>query len=597
MAHDFSNGRLYRFIKAGAPWTLLFSTVFVATALYWRKIFLFYFPGSDEWIIFVAFATIGDAESLLKYFFSHWNQHLVPLFKLFFYLEYRLFGLEHVYYHWVTIALFSLALTLFYRFLRGETVDNCSAALGTVYLGCSVVYYPVVIWMFHHQVFLTLIFLELALIRVSRGVRDRDYLAAGALCLLSSLFYAMGVMSWPVLSVFYASKCLVGEGGAEYRTFLRRLFLIWAPAAAFVVLYYVFSSSNLKGVSFLLDPVAIARHSAVLTGNIFLMSLGVVLSKAIPLYAGRLFDDFGLREAIRLYKVVAVLAVLIGLAVSVLVYRGRERRLRPLMLSAFALTALTSVFLVVARGGNFSGDVIAMSSIPRYNLFPFIGMVVLAASVLSFLRSRYGRRAVVPAIVLILILSVLQQRLFAELVDASYASNKHRRFVAALIESDLEGPGSRYLQVHEDLMMNLVPYEKLFVLFKREGDVIRESDGRVLLLRDFKRLLREGITLPGNAGFSTNGVLEVSPAPSTSIRITPDSPGRLQHLFFRMKSDTPSEGRLIYTGPRGAHRESVFAIPKGWAYREYVLPCPDAADIELVLGGGEHRIKDLRLYR
>lgn len=582
-----------------------FAVITGLASLYWRKIFLFYFPGEDEWALFSELASLTDKESLIRFFFEPvGSQHFMPLFKLLYYLEFSFFGLNPLPYHWVTLMLFSASLMVFYRFIFLETKATVSSIASTFLLGIVSVYYPILMWMIHHDVMLSFIFLIFALIQVSRYSdkgKTIDFLKVGILCLISAMFYPAGIASGVMAGIFYLLKhfSLSSESRINARGFITRLLLVLSPVIiVFSIFYlYIFTSNFIQVHTLVFKPFQILWGSFIIAGNLMLETLGIDLMDAIANAMGIDIKDFySSGKAMRAFEVISIGAILVTAISSVLIFRKQGKTLRLLMLTGVIFTLVFTSLFVAGRWWLYGGAV-QITNIPRYNFFPFIGLSILVASVLSHLHVRYGKHFLIVSVVVLLVLSFVHQRAISGLALQDAQDINDRKFLISLLMNEAGGTQSKYVGKYRELWIADIPPEKLFSLFKGQDDVITKTEKGVLLLKDFTTLGAKNIEIEGKETAFREGKLRISSSSSLRIGIIPDSPeGMFQHLFFRMRSNSESQGTLYFTLNDGSQRQGVFLIQPGWSYKQYVIPCPDGVSMGLVLGRGDFRIKDLRLY-
>jgi hypothetical protein len=588
---------------AGCFSVLLAAALALGLAIFWRGLFGIYFPGSDEWALLSLFAGIADPESLVRFMFVDWNGHLVPVFKALFYLEYKVFGLVPAKYHVVTIGLLWATLVLFREYIAEETREMAMATLGTLFLGFSVAYYPIVTWQFHHQVLLMAICLELGLLRVARaggegaGGPVREYAVAGMYGLVGALSYGMGAVSWAIMTVAYGMKYLAGGVRVSPRAALARLGALWAPALAYAAMYGYFVAG--KGAAPASGGAGVFRTveaGALMVGNTALLGVGVVGARVAPWLASTL----GGGTAISWYRglMLGALGALVALTVMLLIQGRGDRRVRVLAGLAWTIILLTAGLIAVVRAGD-GGTAVEMATIPRYNFFPFMGMAVLAVAALLGAARAWGRgRAVIVGVAVFAAIGVAEYRLVREVIQASLRENEGRMFVVSLIRSGLAGEGSRTVPLYPGHMMNKVPYGDLFAVFAEPGDiVVKQGEERVFVLRDYVPVRPGELALEGARTGAGGETIEVEADTARIVWIPGEggreSGGERGHLVLWVRSW--AEGELTV---RCGGREERVAAGGGLVFKRHVIPCTGTGAVEVAAAGLKGaRLKDPRLYR
>jgi hypothetical protein len=568
--------------------------VFALVSLCWRDVFAFYFPGVDEWNFFAMFASSRGGGELVSFILAPYIGHVVPLFKGFLYLEFSVFGLSPAPYHWVSLLLFSVCLMLLLRFLASETGDRVLAAAMTAFLGMNSVYYPVLMWMMHHQVLLCLMFLLLALITVARmeGTGGTgEHLTAGGFCMLAALSYGMGVLSWPLVIAYYVLR---RRREGEARKNPRPVFLMLGPAVLFFLLYFFASPGSGGAGELTLNPLLLLPGIAGFLGNILVESSGFTFPPLLAEFLGMemtgFYED---REAAMVFLGINTAVFLLSGALVTFVTWKADRRLRAAFFLGIIWAVLATALLLVSRMEHYGG-VGKMTNIPRYHFFPLVGLVVAAVPSLAYLRRRYGRRFLAAAVAILVLFGLVHQRRLGDLAQLDREEIRERKRTVSFLRSKMRGSRSGYVEEYPGMNLSAVPYEKFLVVFADEEDRLSSRDGMVLILREHRSVRDEEMEVFSGGNFR-RGFMEAGGEP-VRLEIRVRAPGTHQHLSFRAKSDSPVEGMLTCIREGGGRSTVPFSVEAGWFWREYLLPCPRAQRMHMEMEPGAYAIRDMKLY-
>jgi hypothetical protein len=238
-----------------------------------------------------------------------------------------------------------------------------------------------------------------------------------------------------------------------------------------------------------------------------------------------------------------------------------------------------------------------LPGVDRYKYFPFMGFAVALAPALVYLRGRVKGAAVALAAVLLVISAVHHRK-----IERSFYTDFSAKTFVKMAGEKLREGGTRYIEnlgtVKVGHIKNL-DYISFLHLVKATDDRLSIFRGRLLLLKDYEEIAperwlpvdnKEGLALKG-------GTIEIKADEKISLLLKGANSGPFGHLSFSMKSDAPFEGSILRYGEDGGTKRTAFDVPGGFWSREYLLACPGGRNLLLIVGPGNIRIKDVRLYR
>jgi hypothetical protein len=236
-------------IRELPPWTtefILFSGVLAGT-IWLQKPSRFFFFG-DSWDVLYFF--LVDPRTIWQ---PH-NEHFIPFFKILYFLQYRLFGANHLGYMLVLYLLHSLCAVFVYRIGRAMRLPYWSSIAAALIFSFSSVSWEVMGWSFEQSFALGVVFLLASLDTFLRGAPGKGSLAC--VSLLSLVGYWAGGPIGLVLPVALTAYWLIrflSEPDAIKGSLLRVVTALWLPNA----LYYVTLRIAVKYASHLpLHPIA-----------------------------------------------------------------------------------------------------------------------------------------------------------------------------------------------------------------------------------------------------------------------------------------------------------------------------------------------------
>jgi hypothetical protein len=236
-------------IRELPSWTtefILFSGVFAGT-IWIQKPSRFSFFG-DSWD--VLYLLLVDPRTIWQ---PH-NEHFIPLFKIFYFLQYRLFGAHHLGYMLVLYLLHSLCAVFVYRIGRAMPLSYWSSIAAALIFSFNSVFWEVMGWSFEQAFALGVVFVLATLDTFLRGAPSKGSLACVSILSLVG-YWAGGPIGLvlPVALTAYWFIRFLNEPNAVKGSVLRVLTALWLP----VVLYYITLRIALKYVSQLpLHPIS-----------------------------------------------------------------------------------------------------------------------------------------------------------------------------------------------------------------------------------------------------------------------------------------------------------------------------------------------------
>jgi hypothetical protein len=346
-------------LRAATTELVLFFGVLAGT-IWIQKPSRFFFFG-DSWDVLYLF--LIDPRTIWQ---PH-NEHFVPIFKLFYFLQYKLFGANHLGYMLVLYVLHSLAAVLVYRIGRQIQLSYWSSIAATLIFSFSSVAWEVMGWSFEQSFALAVVFLLASLDTFLRGAPSKRALVRAAL--LSLVGYWAGGPIGLVLPAALTAYWLVWFGKAPdviKGSVVRVLTALWLP----VLLYYATVRLAVRYTSQLpLHPIAYPKIHlhlrdlpAMLDFSFFGTAWGVVLPTLTFIHSQTL-------------KSASVILILLAI-VAVISYRGLSHEER---LSFWLLIWITvGAYLVISLGRlQFGIEASASSRYQYLSAAPFALLLAL----------------------------------------------------------------------------------------------------------------------------------------------------------------------------------------------------------------------------
>ena len=227
--------------------------------LFFAAAFLVHFRGTaffhwDEWHVFERYQQLGPRGAIYRH-----NEHFLPLFFGFYYLEGLLFGDAYRLYLLVTLALHALNALLLERVLHKllsklagiDPLDaSFTAKLLSLLFVVSAIHSETLHWAFEQSLLLSHILVLLAMLLSVHFVEtlNRRSLAAGIACALGAPLLFGNGFALPLQALLFAGCCIVLTQKTSERTnALRRLVVFTACAAAGIALSALLYSLNKDG--------------------------------------------------------------------------------------------------------------------------------------------------------------------------------------------------------------------------------------------------------------------------------------------------------------------------------------------------------------
>jgi len=190
----------------------------------WR----YYFFG-DSWD--VLYQLLTERKSIL------WpqNEHFIPLFKVFYFLQYKLFGSHHLPYILVLFALHAAIAVMVYRLGLNLSLRPLMSFVAALLFAFSSVHWEVTGWSFEQQFVLGTLFMLLAIdVFVSSSLGRKTLISVGLLSLAALLAGGPIAVSLPiVLTVYCVLRSYRGEDRVEKIT--ETLLALWLPAITYFI--------------------------------------------------------------------------------------------------------------------------------------------------------------------------------------------------------------------------------------------------------------------------------------------------------------------------------------------------------------------------
>jgi hypothetical protein len=595
--------------------TLIFITAAAALLfLFWSPTFRTHFNGLDEIRTFIFFSRAHDTEELLTFFLTPHAQHLTPVFRAMFYIEYKFFGITPFPYHVVSIGLFILSAVLFRGFIKRATGDNYASNLCALAYVTNSAYFNVVTWVFAQQIILTFVFIELALLKIqARG--DRLALTkAGAYCLLSSLCMSYGSAAWFICAIYLFSishSPLSHMGELSWKS-LKKYAPLPASAAITAILYGIFSidvSAEYGGV--LLNPLLYMHGIVIFIGNVVLNSLGIPsLAEAagFSLYRG---------DARSVLYTILIHIAFIGAAFAGTAFFRRLRTDgRKLALASFLLALFSSLVIIAARANYYHMDIYELSRIKRYAFFPLAFLIIAAAPYIALLsrRSRSALFLLLPVWLLVHSFSIQKGVEHTEsatrLIDTSVSLAKLS--LDYPVEVDKNGQvlvtnillkDSRPLPDFDAVPGYRISYPDMLSLFLTSNDLIWKKEGSTFLLRNSHRFSGDEVRAisPETESRWDGERLHISGRSDITLQFQMPQAhmGTLGHYVLSFKASAGQNGRGHVTCDNGLMvRPEEFLLTDGFFLKAHQveMPCRTYSNAVITLERGEYTFEGIRLY-
>jgi hypothetical protein len=316
-----------RWAALAAGLTLVFSWIV------FRPADLFFY--GDTWDIFRDFAQHGLHTLRILH-----NEHFVPLPHLLLWFQFRLFGMEALGYHAVSLGLHAASAALLYRLTGWYAASNVARVAGTLTFSLSGVYWEAVQHEVVQQFLLALLFTLTAAV-LTLEYRDRKRIrwaaGAGACVLAASLCTSLGLLAGPLILILALSF-------RSARTLAASAIAALSAAAIYALSRFLIAVQ--PGIGSSLEPAGLAARLPWIAPFIWrALSEGVLRAS----WAGPL-----------------ALAVLFAPAA------------RPIARAAFpvALFVAPSLFIALGRASEANIDAAAFS---RYQYFPMAGLGLFTA--------------------------------------------------------------------------------------------------------------------------------------------------------------------------------------------------------------------------
>jgi hypothetical protein len=588
---------------------------FALLFLFWSPTFRTHFLSLDEFAVFIGFSKAQGIGDILSFMLEPHSQHFAPAFKAFFYVQYKLFGINPAPYHMVSISLFIFSGGLLWKLIKKGTGDSSASTLCALAYSTTTAYYTVIAWVFAQQIIMTFIFIELALLNIQDNNREFSALKAAVYCLLASLCMKYGVAAWLTCALFYFIKQRYDTNNSvsHSRRHLKTLAPLLASAMITVILYRLYSKdvSTEYGAS-PLDPLLYLHGIIVFIGNSLLESLGgMYLAKNALELSG-----MKLSFLLVLLKVLIYICFIVAAIAAVALFKRLSNNGKALVLSAFSMAAISILSLIATRATYYGQDIFELSGIRRYRYFPLVFLILGAAPYVSAFSRRYRSALflLLPVWLLIHSLALQSGLTFFEpsvrLVDKTvtlarlsldYPLEVDEKWQASLAKK----PHTDSRPVKDFIMLperNLA-YLDMLRLFLGPDDMLAKVGEEDLLLRNSHRLGPSDIRSisPGGslrwagdslkASGNTEILLGINPLPDSKTA------NRQYVLSFMAKAGQPSIGLVTCRGD-STDKPEEFSLMDSFFFKTYQIniPCRTYDDAVITITGGDYALEDMRLY-
>lgn len=176
---------------------LLFIGVYVLVILYWRLRNSFFYW--DEWTFL---------RDITYHMYSIWdahNEHFFPLFKSFYFIEFKLFGLNAHYYQYVNLLLHTINIFLIYYLSNLIFNNRWTSIVAGVFYAFNPMQSENLIWTFQSNILLNIMFFLLGLIFITKYIQNQKkyYILLGLIfTFLQNYFFGTGLFL-PLVALIY----------------------------------------------------------------------------------------------------------------------------------------------------------------------------------------------------------------------------------------------------------------------------------------------------------------------------------------------------------------------------------------------------------
>jgi hypothetical protein len=569
----------------------IFAALYGALSLYWINSYDFRFFGLDELNVFVSFEKANDIEELIKFFFTPHNRHFIPLFKVFFYLEYVLFGPSPAPYHAVSIGLYAISTMLLWKFLLNETGDHIATLICTLIFAANTIYFPVISWVFLQSLILTLIFIQLSLVSTQKNpTKIRSLSVSAAFCLLASLCFIMGAAAWLFTAVYLGMRLFLQPRGQRPDApgmLLRLLPLLCSAGITFISYSFIsVKGSESPLASLVLDPLIILKGIVTMIGCLIVRTFRIIHLANLWIISGDTAFFFGYAT---------IISFGMFLAVSIMMFKRLEKGRRATVLTGMILSSLTTAIVIAGSVGYYKTNVNSfIYDYARHSYFPFFFFLI---GVSPYIKALGKRTKTVLLFFLPLLLAV---HFFTYTNLFTYNSSRVDSIQRALstVEASAKNPSSLPIRDKKIFQTHSMPtYKDLLYLFKDDDDIIVERKKTSFFLRNQRpipptavRVFPKNVSIEGNVLRLSGSSWFTLAAPSLTYKNT------AQHVSFKLKADRDSKGVLFCYPENGKAGKISFDIRKSMVHKLHVLPCPNGVEFSIRLEPGDYSIKEMRLH-
>jgi len=583
--------------------------------LFWYPTFRCNFSGLDEFCTFICFSKANDIRSLLNFFVTPHNQHFAPVFKVLFFAEYKMFGLNPTPYHMVSTGLFIASAWLLWMFIKKETGDNAASALCSLAYATNSAYFTVVSWVFAQQIILTFIFIQLSLLSLQNRQGWLAMAKAAAFCLLASLCLNYGGAAWLFCAIFlfFRDSRAIHANEEHSGAGLKKYALLIVSASITMVLYstfYIDTSSEYGTIP--LNPLIYLQGTLVFIGKSTLKSLGLLsLEDAASLLAGR-----GSQSLPVAVKVLSHLCFIAAAIIGAVYYNKLSRSGKRLAISAFSIAGISTVAIIGARGAYYGLDIYKLTDTGRYTYFPLAFLTIGAAPYISALSSR---RKLILFLLLPVWLSLhimgLNRGLTAE--EPAVRLLDKTLFIASSsldhpVEMDERGniytidmimKGSRVINNFRIIPGRQISNVDMLRLFLGPDDLLAEAGGTTLLMRHSRRLGPGDIRSisPRTSIEWDRNMVHISRDAEIALMFaasTTESSGQGQYILsFMAKAGQKGTGTVFCLTGEESEPER-FNIPESFFLNAYQvsIPCSRYEDAVIFLRQGDYTLDNIKIY-
>ncbi len=207
--------------------TVLFMGTFLAS-LWIHEPSRYYFFG-DSWDLLHATLTSW------KHLFTPHSEHLMPLFKVFYFLQYQLFGGNHVPYMVVVYALHAANSTLVYLLGRRLSLRQWPSAMAATIFAFSSVPYEVTGWSFEQCFLMSTLFILIAVYMFFQAPHRGKTLVWVAISSLAAFWSGPIAFALPALLSAYYLLWLTNENKRVEKTqVVTTMSAVWAPIVIYL---------------------------------------------------------------------------------------------------------------------------------------------------------------------------------------------------------------------------------------------------------------------------------------------------------------------------------------------------------------------------